>query len=77
MHTTTDRLNANTGVQRGLAAWCKGGLAVCRHEAEVRQALVVDVFLPGLHVSVHYADGTYPAIALGQLLYNSMALALG
>ena len=65
------------GVQRGLAAWCKGGLAVCRHETEIRQALVVDVFLPGLRVPVHYADGTHPAIALGQLLYNSMALALG
>ncbi len=77
MHTTSDRLTMNAGVQRGLAAWCKGGLAVCRHEAEVRQALVVDVFLPGLRVSVRYADGTYPAIALGQLLYNSMALALG
>ncbi len=77
MHTTSDRLTMNAGVQRGLAAWCKGGLAVCRHEAEVRQALVVDVFLPGLRVSVRYADGTHPAIALGQLLYNSMALALG
>ncbi len=77
MHTTTDRLTIHAGVQRGLAAWCKGGLAVCRHEAEIRQALVVDVVLPGSRVSVHYADGTYPAIALSQLLYNSMALALG
>ncbi len=77
MHTTSDSLTMNAGVQRGLAARCKGGLAVCRHEAEVRQALVVDVFLPGLRVSVHYADGTYPAIASGQLLYSAMALALG
>jgi hypothetical protein len=77
MHTTTDRLTMNAGVQRGLAAWCKGGLAVCRHEAEVWQALVVDVLLPGLCVSVHYADGTHPAIAPSQLLHNPMALALG
>lgn len=77
MHTITDRLTITVGLQRGLAAWCQGGLAFCRHEAEVRQALVVDVLPPGLRVSVRHADGTYPTIALSQLLYNSMALALG
>lgn len=64
-------------MQRGLAAGCQGGLALCRHEAQVWQALVVDIFLPGLRLPVHHADGPHSALVLSQLLLDTMASTLG